>query len=39
MAAIYFRAIGTSPEGLTSFMREEVERWGKVIKQTGATAD
>jgi tripartite-type tricarboxylate transporter receptor subunit TctC len=39
LAGIYFRPIGTKPEGLATFMREEVERWGKVIKQTGAKAD
>lgn len=39
MRAIYFQAIGTTPEGLANLMREEVERWGKVIKQTGAKAD
>ena len=39
MLRIYFQAIGTAPEGLAHLMREEVERWGKVIKQTGAKAD
>lgn len=39
MRAIYFQAIGTTPEGLANLMREEVERWGKVITQTGAKAD
>lgn len=39
MRSIYFQAIGTTPEGLATLMREEVERWGKVIKQTGAKAD
>jgi tripartite-type tricarboxylate transporter receptor subunit TctC len=39
MRGIYFQAIGTTPEGLANLMREEVERWGKVIKQTGAKAD
>jgi tripartite-type tricarboxylate transporter receptor subunit TctC len=39
MRSIYFQAIGTTPEGLATLMREEVERWGKVIKQTGARAD
>ena len=39
MRSIYFQAIGTTPEGLAHLMREEVERWGKVIKQTGARAD
>ena len=39
MRSIYFQAIGTTPEGLATLMREEVERWGKVIKRTGARAD
>ena len=39
MRGIYFQAIGTTPEGLANLMREEVERWGKVIRQTGARAD
>ena len=39
MLAIYFQAVGTAPEGLANLMREEVERWGRVIRQTGATAD
>lgn len=39
MRGIYFQAIGTTPEGLATLMREEVERWGKVIRQTGAKAD
>jgi len=39
MQSIYFQAIGTTPDGLARLMREEVEQWGKVIKQTGAKAD
>jgi len=39
MLRIYFQAIGTAPEGLASLMRAERDRWAKVIKQTGATAD
>jgi tripartite-type tricarboxylate transporter receptor subunit TctC len=39
MLALYFQAIGTTPEGLANLMREEVERWGKVIRQTGAKPD
>ncbi len=39
MLRIYFQAVGTAPDGLAHLMREEVERWGKVIKQTGAKAD
>ena len=39
MLKIYFQAIGTTPEGLASLMRSERDRWAKVIKQTGASAD
>jgi len=39
MIRIYFQPTGTAPEGLASLMRSEVERWGKVIRKTGATAD
>ena len=39
LRSIYFQAIGTSPEGLAVFIREEMERWGDVIKKTGAKAD
>jgi tripartite-type tricarboxylate transporter receptor subunit TctC len=39
MLSLYFQPTGTAPEGLASLMRSEVERWGKVIRKTGATAD
>jgi tripartite-type tricarboxylate transporter receptor subunit TctC len=39
MIRLYFQPIGTAPEGLANLMRSEVERWGKVIRKTGATAD
>jgi hypothetical protein len=39
MIRIYFQPIGTAPAGLANLMRSEVERWGKVIKKTGATVD
>jgi tripartite-type tricarboxylate transporter receptor subunit TctC len=39
MIRLYFQPIGSSGAGLASLMRSEVERWGKVIKKTGATAD
>jgi tripartite-type tricarboxylate transporter receptor subunit TctC len=39
MARLYFQPIGSSGAGLASLMRLEVERWGKVIRKTGATAD
>jgi tripartite-type tricarboxylate transporter receptor subunit TctC len=39
MIQLYFQPIGTEPAELASLMRSEVERWGKVILRTGATAD
>jgi tripartite-type tricarboxylate transporter receptor subunit TctC len=39
MIRLYFQPIGTAPAGLANLMRSEVERWGKVIRKTGATAD
>jgi tripartite-type tricarboxylate transporter receptor subunit TctC len=39
MIRLYFQPIGTAPAGLSNLMRSEVERWGKVIRKTGATAD
>ena len=39
MLRMYFQPIGTAPAGLANLMRSEVERWGKVIRKTGATAD
>ena len=32
---IYFQAVGTAPEALRILMREEADRWGKVIKAAG----
>jgi tripartite-type tricarboxylate transporter receptor subunit TctC len=39
MLRVYFQAIGTTPEGLSRLMHAERDRWAKVIKQTGASAD
>jgi tripartite-type tricarboxylate transporter receptor subunit TctC len=39
MIQLYFQPIGTEPAELANLMRSEVERWGKVIRRTGATAD
>ncbi len=39
MIRLYFQPIGTAPSELSNLMRSEVERWGKVIRKTGATAD
>ena len=32
-------AVGSTPEQMAAFMKEERERWGRVIRETGATAD
>jgi tripartite-type tricarboxylate transporter receptor subunit TctC len=39
MHRIYFQPVGTAPEGLSILMRAERDRWAKVIKQSGASAD
>jgi len=39
MIHLYFQPIGSSPSGLANLMRDEVVRWSKVIRKTGATAD
>jgi tripartite-type tricarboxylate transporter receptor subunit TctC len=35
LVAIYFQPLGTAPEALRILMREEADRWGKVIKAAG----
>jgi tripartite-type tricarboxylate transporter receptor subunit TctC len=35
LIAIHFQPIGTAPEALRLLMREEADRWGKVIKAAG----
>jgi tripartite-type tricarboxylate transporter receptor subunit TctC len=35
LIAIYFQPVGTAPEALRILMREEVDRWGKVIRAAG----
>jgi len=32
---IYFQPVGTAPEALRILMREEADRWGKVIRAAG----
>ena len=32
-------AVGSTPEQMAVFMKQERERWGKLIRDTGATAD
>jgi tripartite-type tricarboxylate transporter receptor subunit TctC len=35
LIAIYFQPVGTAPEALRLLMREEADRWGRVIKAAG----
>lgn len=35
LIAIYFQPLGTAPEALRILMREEADRWGKVIRAAG----
>jgi tripartite-type tricarboxylate transporter receptor subunit TctC len=35
LISIYFQPVGTAPEALRLLMREEADRWGKVIKAAG----
>lgn len=39
MAKLYFHPVGGTPDELARFMRAEVERWGEVIRRTGAGVD
>jgi tripartite-type tricarboxylate transporter receptor subunit TctC len=39
MLRVYFQPVGTAPEGLSNLMRAERDRWSKVIRQSGASAD
>ncbi len=39
MLRIYFEPVGSTPEVLAAQMRSDLERWGKVIRKTGASAD
>ena len=34
-----FDVIGTTPEDFAAYIRIEIEKWGKVVKSTGARAD
>jgi tripartite-type tricarboxylate transporter receptor subunit TctC len=39
LAALGFDAIQNTPEQFTAYVREEVVKWGKVIKESGARVD
>jgi tripartite-type tricarboxylate transporter receptor subunit TctC len=39
LVRIYFEPAGSTPEALGSLMRSELERWTRIIRKTGASAD
>lgn len=39
MAAIGLNPVGTTPDEFDAFIRKEIPRWAKVVKESGATAD
>jgi tripartite-type tricarboxylate transporter receptor subunit TctC len=39
MAEIGLTPVGTTPEEFDTFIRREIDKWAKVVKATGATAD
>ena len=39
LADMSFDAVGSTPEEMAQFMTQERERWGSVIRASGATAN
>ena len=39
MLDLSFEAIGSTPAEMALLLRQETERWGKVVRMTGARAD
>jgi tripartite-type tricarboxylate transporter receptor subunit TctC len=39
LAALGVEPIGNSPEELAEFLRQEIARWGKVVRQSGAKSE
>jgi tripartite-type tricarboxylate transporter receptor subunit TctC len=39
LAVAYMEPVGSTPEELAAFMREERDRWAPVIKHAGLRAD
>lgn len=39
LASLAFEPIGGTPEQFTKYVKEEVVKWGKVVKETGAKVD
>jgi tripartite-type tricarboxylate transporter receptor subunit TctC len=39
LVRIYFEPAGSTPEALAGLMRSELERWSRIIRKTGASAD
>ncbi len=39
LADVGLEAVGSSPSEMGAVMRQDRERWGKVVRETGARAD
>jgi tripartite-type tricarboxylate transporter receptor subunit TctC len=39
LTALGVEPIGNSPEELAEFLRQEIARWGKVVRQSGAKSE
>jgi tripartite-type tricarboxylate transporter receptor subunit TctC len=39
LVRLYFEPAGSTPEALAGLMRSELERWSRIIRKTGASAD
>jgi tripartite-type tricarboxylate transporter receptor subunit TctC len=39
LAVLGVEPVGNTPEALAEFLRQEIVRWGKVVKQSGAKSD
>ena len=39
MADFGFEPIGTTPEEFGAFVKEDIARWGKLVKETGAKVE
>jgi tripartite-type tricarboxylate transporter receptor subunit TctC len=39
MQDIVFTGVGDSPEKFAAFIKSEIEKWGKIVRETGLTAN
>jgi tripartite-type tricarboxylate transporter receptor subunit TctC len=39
LAALGVEPVGNTPEELAEFLRSEIVRWGKVVRESGAKSD